>query len=232
VRGEHLAYRQPFGELLAHHALGRQLLLGERQHLVRRRGRHDRRSPSVAGARTDLALDGVARHDADVLVETASLIRAAGIDVVVVSAGGTPTAHRVAQMEGITEIRPGAYALSDRDQVALGWGTLEDCALSVLTTVVSRPTATRAVIDAGTKTLSSDGSFQDGAWGVVVGRPELRLVRLTEEHGILQVPDASDLPIGTHLRVIPNTAAGPSTCTTRSWCCAMARRSDDRALRA
>jgi D-serine deaminase-like pyridoxal phosphate-dependent protein len=159
-------------------------------------------------AGTKAAVEGVARHDADVLGAAAEVIRAAGIDVAVVSAGGTPTARRVAEIGGITEIRPGAYALSDRDQVALGWGTLEDCALTVVTTVVSRPTATRAVVDAGTKTLSSDGSFQDDGWGMVVGRPELRIARLTEEHGILVVPEGVDLPIGTRLRVIPNHCCG------------------------
>lgn len=159
-------------------------------------------------AGTELAVEGVARHDADVLGTAARVIRAAGIDVGVVSAGGTPTARRVAEIGGVTEIRPGAYALSDRDQVALGWGTLDDCALTVLTTVVSRPTATRAVVDAGTKTLSSDGSFQDEGWGLVVGRPELRIARLTEEHGILDVPEGTDLPIGTRLRVVPNHCCG------------------------
>jgi D-serine deaminase-like pyridoxal phosphate-dependent protein len=153
-------------------------------------------------------LEGVARHDADVLLDTARALRAAGLDVPVVSAGGTPTATRVAEIAGITEIRPGAYALSDRDQAALGWGTLEDCALTVLTTVVSRPTATRAVIDAGSKTLSSDRASQGEGWGAIVGRPDLELVRLTEEHGILEVPAAGDLPIGTRLRIIPNHCCG------------------------
>ena len=159
-----------------------------------------------AGTRT--AVEGVARHDAGILSEAAGVIRAAGVEVAVVSAGGTPTARRVAEIGGVTEIRPGAYALSDRDQVALGWGALEDCALTVLTTVVSRPTATRAVVDAGTKTLSSDGSFQDDEWGTVVDRPDLRIARLTEEHGILTVPEGADLPIGTRLRVIPNHCCG------------------------
>lgn len=158
--------------------------------------------------RTPAGLDSVARHDADVLLQAARVIRAAGIDVPVVSAGGTPTAQRIAQVDGITEIRPGAYALSDRDQVALGWGTLEDCALTVLATVVSRPTSTRAVIDAGTKTLSSDASFQDDGWGAIAGRPELRLARVTEEHGILDVPHECELPIGTRLRIIPNHCCG------------------------
>jgi D-serine deaminase-like pyridoxal phosphate-dependent protein len=157
---------------------------------------------------TRAGIDGVARHDADRLLETARMLRATGIDVPAVSAGGTPTARRVAAAPGITEIRPGAYALSDRDQAALGWGTLRDCALSVLTTVVSRPTETRAVIDAGSKTLSSDSSFQDEGWGAVLDRPELWIRTITEEHGIVDVSPGAQLPLGTRLRLIPNHGCG------------------------
>jgi D-serine deaminase-like pyridoxal phosphate-dependent protein len=158
--------------------------------------------------RTARGIEAVARHDGDVLLAAAQTIRAAGIEVPVVSAGGTPTARGVAAIAGITEIRPGAYALSDRDQAALGWGTLADCAVTVLTTVVSRPTDTRAVIDAGSKTMSSDPSFQDEGWGVAVGRPELRIRSITEEHGIVELPAGADLPLGTRLQVVPNHGCG------------------------
>lgn len=158
--------------------------------------------------RTDAGIDAVARHDAKVLLDTAQMLRNAGLVVPVVSAGGTPTARRVAAVPGITEVRAGSYALSDRDQAALGWGTLNDCALTVLTTVVSRPTATRAVIDAGTKTMSSDSSFQDENWGVVPERPELRIRSITEEHAVIDVPDGVELRLGTRLRMIPNHGCG------------------------
>ncbi len=158
--------------------------------------------------RTRSGIEGVASHDAALLLETARKIRAAGIEVPAVSAGGTPTARHVATVAGITEIRTGAYALSDRDQAALGWGALGDCALTVLTTVVSRPTETRAVIDAGSKTFSSDHSFQDERWGAVVGHQELSIRAITEEHGIVEVPRGSELAIGTRLRVIPNHCCG------------------------
>jgi D-serine deaminase-like pyridoxal phosphate-dependent protein len=160
------------------------------------------------GQRTHAGIDKVAGHDAELLLRTAKMLRAAGIDVPAVSAGGTPTAQQLAVVPGITEIRPGAYALSDRDQAALGWGTLSDCALTVLTTVVSRPTQSRAVIDAGSKTLSSDLSVQDEGWGVVCERPELSIRTITEEHGIVDVPAGAELPIGTRLRVIPNHGCG------------------------
>lgn len=158
--------------------------------------------------RTRSALQAVADHDAKLLLRAARLLREHGIDVPAVSAGGTPTAGMVAGIAGVTEIRPGAYALSDRDQVALGWSTEDQCALTVLSTVVSRPSNTRAVIDAGTKTLSSDRSYHRDGWGTVLGYPELSIRNLTEEHGIVEVQQGFDLALGTRLRVIPNHGCG------------------------
>ena len=158
--------------------------------------------------RTAAEIDGVANDDAELLLAAAEALRQAGLFVSTVSAGGTPTARQMAAVAGITEIRPGAYALSDRDQAALGWGSTDDCALTVLTTVVSRPSPTRAVIDAGSKTLSSDTSFQDAGFGVDVKRPEVRIRAVTEEHGMLDVPPGLDLPLGERLRVIPNHGCG------------------------
>jgi len=150
----------------------------------------------------------VARAEAVQLVTIAELLRADGIAVDEISAGSTPTAPYVAQVPGITEIRPGTYVFSDRDQVALGWGTLDDCALTLLVTVVSRPTPTRAVIDGGTKTFGADQAARVPGWGVVRGRPEVTVAWLSEEHGNLEVPPDAHLPIGSRLEIIPNHCCG------------------------
>ena len=150
----------------------------------------------------------VAQADATILLRHADELREHGIPVASISVGGTPTARHAAGIDGVTEVRPGTYVLSDRDQVGLGWGDIDDCALTVMTTVVSRPTTARAVIDGGTKAFSSDLAGDDGLWGLVVGHPELRLTRLTEEHGILEVPADAELPIGSRLEVVPNHACG------------------------
>ena len=157
---------------------------------------------------TQAGVDAVARHDAVVLRATAAALADAGQAAPVVSAGGTPTAVQMSSEDGVTEVRPGAYALSDRNQAALGWGTLEDCALTLLATVVSRPAPTRAIIDAGSKALSSDESTRHDGWGTIAGRPELTFARMTEEHGIIDVPPGVSLDIGTRLRVIPNHCCG------------------------
>lgn len=166
---------------------------------------------SFAGQSYEQPIGGasrIARADAAALAAAADAIRARGIEVRTVSAGGTPTVREVARLDGITEIRPGAYAFSDRDQVAHGWGSLEDCALTIAATVVSRPVPERAVTDAGTKALSSDAASQATGWGAVVGRPDLAIDRLTEEHGIIDVPAGVELPLGTQLRIVPNHGCG------------------------
>ncbi len=148
-----------------------------------------------------------ARGEAAQLVGYAERLREAGFSVAELSAGATPTSQHAADMAGITELRPGTYVFSDRTMVHLGWGTLDDCALTVLATVVSRPTPSRAVLDLGTKTLTSDPT-PDGDYGIAAGRPTLRVVELHEEHAVAAVPAGVDIPIGSRLRIIPNHACG------------------------
>lgn len=143
--------------------------------------------------------------DAARLLEVAQALRQSGFELPEISVGSTPSAVHVADLDGITEFRPGTYVFSDRDQAALGWGTLEECALTVLATVVSRPTPTRAVIDAGTKTLSSDPAATGGGWGVIRGHPHWQLASLSEEHGVLELPPGEG-PIGTPVEIVPNHA--------------------------
>ena len=114
----------------------------------------------------------------------------------------------------MTESRPGTYVFSDVQQMRLGVARESDCAATVLATVVSRPWEDRFVIDAGSKSLSSDGG--DGppfpGRGVVAGRPDLRLDFLTEEHGVGHVRagraggrtrSGGGLAVGDRVRVIP-----------------------------
>ena len=152
-------------------------------------------------------IGAVAAADAAALLEAAEVLRDGGFAVPEISAGSTPSATRVQDLAGITEIRPGTYVFSDRDQAAFGWGTLDDCALTAAATVVSHPTPTRAIIDAGTKTLSSDRARTADGWGDIRGHPDWRIVSLNEEHGILEVP-AGEARIGTQIEIVPNHACG------------------------
>ncbi len=151
-----------------------------------------------------------AEDEAHGLVETASLLRDAGIEVRELSIGSTPTAHFVDSARGVTEMRPGTYVYGDANMVQLGTQTLEDCALVVIATVVSRPERTRAVIDAGSKALPADLRVAGlNGFGIVLGHPELTLERLSEEHGVLVSGAPFELRLGERVAVVPAHA-----CTT------------------
>ena len=86
----------------------------------------------------------------------ASARRQSGIALDEISVGATPTLRFSAGERGLTELRPGNYVYFDRTQVALGAASLDDCALTVLATVVSKPAADRIILDCGSKTLTND----------------------------------------------------------------------------
>ena len=151
------------------------------------------------------------------LPETGALLRAtreaverAGIPVERVSGGGTPTARRTHELGVVDELRVGTYVYGDRACIANGSVPLEDCALRVVATVVSRPTRDRAIIDAGSKTLTSDPALGQTGYGQLVEHPEAEVYNLNEEHGYVDVSRCAVPPeIGDPVTVIPNHA-----CTT------------------
>ena len=131
-------------------------------------------------------------------------LKEAGISCPRVSNGGTPDFYSVSEVKTATEHRPGTYIYSDRMQVAFGHGALEDCALTVLATVVSRPTENRAIIDAGSKALAADTCPAPGH-GHIVEYPDAIITGLNEEHGMVDLSQCAEKPkIGDKVRVIPN----------------------------
>ena len=144
---------------------------------------------------------------AEFLQEALPRFRKAGIEVPVISGGGTPSAYRTHELAPVTELRVGTYIYNDRMMIAAQAATLDDCALTILVTVVSRPTVDRAVIDAGSKTLSSDllAPGQGDGYGLLPDYPEAIIARLNEEHGIINVERCLRKPeVGERVRVIPN----------------------------
>jgi D-serine deaminase-like pyridoxal phosphate-dependent protein len=137
--------------------------------------------------------------------EAKARIEARGIAVPVISSGGTPSMMHAAEAPVITEYRPGTYVYNDRSLVARGVCGWEDCALSVLATVVSVPTLNRAVIDAGSKTLTSDLLGLSG-YGHVLGRDDIAIDQLSEEHGRLVSTGPLGLSVGDKVRIVPNHA--------------------------
>jgi D-serine deaminase-like pyridoxal phosphate-dependent protein len=107
-------------------------------------------------------------------------------------------------LDNIDEYRAGTYIYNDRSQVANGSATPDDCALSVLTTVVSVPTGGRAIVDAGSKALTSDLIGLEG-YGEARALGAARIYTTSEEHGFLDIAKLNDKPkIGDLLRITPN----------------------------
>ncbi len=150
------------------------------------------------------AVAAVGRSEADQMAAVATGIRARGVPIDEVSVGSTPSAVPAMSRRGITECRPGNYVYHDASQVALGTCALADCALTVLATVVSVPAPDRAVVDAGSKTLSSDPLRpRPGGFGLILGR-ESRLASLSEEHGVIAVSAGESFRVGERVRILPN----------------------------
>ena len=161
-------------------------------------------------ATDDAQLTAAARDESGGLVESAELLRAAGVEVRELSVGSTPTAAHVEVAGGVTEMRPGTYVYGDANQVTLGSQALEDCALAVVATVVSRPERTRVVVDAGSKALPADLRVAGlNGYGLVLGHPRITADRLSEEHAVLVSDEAIDLRPGDRVAIVPAHA-----CTT------------------
>jgi D-serine deaminase-like pyridoxal phosphate-dependent protein len=130
----------------------------------------------------------------------------AGMQPQIVSGGSTPTIWSTHEIDGITEIRPGTYVYNDRITAQLGACEWNDCALTILTTVVSTSVPGQAVIDAGSKALGREPAEggQDG-YGALLDDPEVVVRRLSEEHGILDLSRTAWRPaVGDQVRVVPN----------------------------
>jgi D-serine deaminase-like pyridoxal phosphate-dependent protein len=144
------------------------------------------------------------------LVAARAAIEARGLSVERVSGGGTPTAERTHELGVVDELRVGTYIYGDRACIANGSVPLDDCALRVVATVVSRPTRERAIIDAGSKTLTSDLAVGATGHGLLVEYPDAEVYALNEEHGYVDVSRCEPAPeIGDRVTIVPNHA-----CTT------------------
>ncbi len=162
-----------------------------------------------------------AEMERDAVVAAAGALRAAGLDCPVTSVGSTPTAHAARDLSGVTELRAGVYMFFDLVMAGIDVCTLDDIALTVLTTVIGhQPSKGWIMIDAGWMALSRDrgtaAQDMDQGYGVVCdesGRvlPDLIVGIANQEHGIISRRAGSggplpDLPVGTLLRILPNHA--------------------------
>lgn len=146
------------------------------------------------------AIDGI-------LEETLDLWRGAGLSAEIVSGGSTPTAYQSHCVSRQTEIRPGTYVYNDMNTVHGGYCRLEDCAARILCTVISNTVKGQVVVDAGSKTLTSDRCLPapESGHGYVVELPDARITQLSEEHGQIDISRCHRVPaVGERLTIIPN----------------------------
>ncbi len=138
------------------------------------------------------------------LDEALAGVRSLGLEPAIVSTGGSPNLVNLGQLHGATEHRPGTYIYNDRMQVAAGVAGWDDCALHVYATVVSRAGPDRGIVDAGSKTLTSDNGGLEGH-GLILEHPEARIARFAEEHGFLDLSRSNTRPnVGDVVRIVPN----------------------------
>jgi D-serine deaminase-like pyridoxal phosphate-dependent protein len=137
--------------------------------------------------------------------QTIDTLAPLGIECAVISSGGSPDMWTAHQVPITTEYRIGTYIYNDRSLVANGVCTWDDCALTVLATVVSVPADNRAIIDAGSKALTSDLLGLEG-YGYVLGHPDLMVKSLSEEHGTIVTAGETPigLAVGDKIQIIPN----------------------------
>ncbi len=127
-----------------------------------------------------------------------------GLAIERVSGGGTACMWQAHTHPELTEHRAGMYIYGDRGTLLAGAMSLDEISFRVAATVVSRPTADRGILDAGSKTLSSDKFALDG-YGLIVEYPEARIAALSEEHGTVDFSACATKPrIGERVTVIPN----------------------------
>lgn len=141
------------------------------------------------------------------LAETIALWKRSGLAAGIVSGGSTPAAYQAHRMPSMTEARPGTYVFHDMTGVHGGYATIDDCAARVRCTVVSTAVPGHFVIDAGSKTLTSDrcSSALESGHGYVVEYPAAKIVKLNEEHGVVDARACDRWPVvGERVTVIPN----------------------------
>jgi D-serine deaminase-like pyridoxal phosphate-dependent protein len=182
-------------------------------------------------ATSEADLKSMAEAEARTLQSLALLAREQGVQIDELSAGATPTARFSLQQDWLTEYRAGNYVYFDRTQVGLGAASLSDCALTVLATVVSKPSADRIVLDCGSKAVAADaargfaplpghGAILRGLalTGASHADENLLVERLSEEHATVRViSGTTPLEPGQRVRLVPNHSCVVSNLVDQAW---------------
>ena len=181
------------------------------------------------GATTEVQVREIAQAEARTMTGLADAVRARGIEVAEISVGATPTVRYSVEQDGLTELRPGNYIYFDRTQVSLGAADWDDCALTVLARVVTKPAPDRIIVDSGSKTLTNDlargfapapgyGTVLRSTGGVQAPDESLLVERLSEEHANVRVTSGEHaLEPGDLVRIVPNHSCVVSNLVDSAW---------------
>ena len=181
------------------------------------------------GAASEEEVEAIASREVEILGDLERRISALGTEVEEVSVGATPTVRHSVNLNGITELRPGNYIYFDRTQVLLGAAGWDDCALTVLTRVVSRPAEDRVIFDSGSKTLTNDlargfgpapgyGAVLTSTGGTQFPDDALLVERLSEEHAAVRNSGSAQRLAPGHLaRIVPNHSCVVSNLVDSAW---------------
>ncbi|MGX6444574.1 D-TA family PLP-dependent enzyme [Neobacillus sp. K501] len=154
-------------------------------------------------------IEAIGIYEGQAVVESAEECERAGIQIPVRSVGSTPTYQIAGKIQGVTEIRPGNAVFFDRIQAGLGVTSLENCALTLLSSVVG-VYHDRIIFDTGSKALCLDkgahGNETVKGFGHIIGHPEVVIERLSEEHGVGVFLQETDLKLNDKVQIIPNHA--------------------------
>lgn len=167
----------------------------------------------IYGCKTPEEIENRAQRERDEIVENADALEKLGLCMQVRSGGSSFSLRFPKALEGLTEVRAGNYIFNDNALFGIDMVKQEDCALRVYATVVSRPDATSAILDAGSKTLTTDLVSNRPGYGYVVEQPSACIHKLNEEHGFVQDPAGIPWNIGDVITIIPNHA-----CTVPNLC--------------
>lgn len=159
---------------------------------------------SVYGAATMDEIAGHITKEKTEILDTACLLRERGFEIRILSGGSSFSAKQPQLLEGLTEARPGNCIFNDCTQLYKQMITEEDCALKVMATVISRVDPFHYIIDAGTKTFSSDTSQEGKGYGYIIGHSGAVLWKMNEEHGYVRFAKPDEVKIGDRLMIIPN----------------------------
>jgi len=154
-----------------------------------------------------------ARLERDEIFEAAETLRSLGINISILSGGSSFSMFFPEELAGLTEVRAGNYIFNDCARLGMGLVAVEDCALRIYSTVIARPDSQTAIIDAGSKTLTSDTTGSREGYGYVVETPGAVIFKLYEEHGMVKQEGGLCWEIGQTISIIPNHA-----CTIPNLC--------------